>query len=158
MAITLSFLIDALSTAGYVIYTGASFSADSISNIECSSQESKKLKSDCTEIVEDLQQIDMKLLITGRCHHLIQTITKCLEWAYKYDKKCRLKKFLFSNTYKDNFTSCYLELAKYYYSIVFSVFLTHYFPNIQTQLNDSINLRIANKDNTNENNENNENN
>jgi hypothetical protein len=150
MALTLSLLIKALSTAGYAVYTGATFTADSIDNINCISYESIRLKNRCTEIVEDLQQINIKLLITGRGHRLIQTVTNCLTWACKYDKKCKCKKFLFSNSYREKFDSCHLELTNNFYDLAISVFLTHYFPNIQTQLDGSTILRIANKNDQNE--------
>jgi hypothetical protein len=135
-------LVRALTTAGYVIYTGATFTLDSADNMNFTSGESIKLKNRCSEIVEDLQQIDMKLLLTGRGHRLVQTTTNCLKWAYKYDKKCKCKKFLFSNGYKEKFMFCHLELTKDFYDLAISVFLTHYFPNIRTQIEDAVNFRL----------------
>lgn len=135
-------LVRALSSAGYAIYTGATFTLDSVDNMDFTSLESVKLKNRCTEIVEDLQQIDIKLLITGRGHRLVQTVTNCLEWACKYDKKCKCKKFLFSNGYKEKFMTCHTELTNNFYDLAISVFITHYFPNIRTQLEDAVNFKL----------------
>lgn len=144
----LMLLVKALSTAGYVIYTGATFTLDSTDNMNFSSEESIKLKNRCTEIVEDLQQIDIKLLITGRGHRLVQTVTDCLKWAYDYDKKCKCKKFFLSNGYREKFALCHTELTINFYDLAISVFITHYFPNIRTQIEDAANFRLKqSKDN-----------
>lgn len=123
----LSTIISILVAAGKVIYGTGNLAFDGITNLK--SPDSITLSERCSEIVEDLQQMNHDFLITGRCHRLVQKIVDCVKWAKNYDEKSYVKKIIFSNKYKSKFSKCHQEITLYFHDLVLSILLVELFPN-----------------------------
>jgi hypothetical protein len=127
ITITLGTIISILVAAGRGIYGASSLAKDGFDDVK--SGPSKILIERCTEIIEDLQQMDHHLLITGRTQRLIQTIVDCLQWARNYDDKNTMSKIIFSNGNKKKFKKRHAELSINFNDLVLSVLLTGIFPD-----------------------------
>lgn len=138
ITITLGTLVSILVAAGKGGIDIASLTIDGVDGVR--SKYSKTLVARCTEIAEDLQQMDHHLLITGRTHRLVKTIVECIKWSKKYDDKCLLKKIIFNNSYKNKFKQHHNEITTYFSDLVLSVLLTGLFPDMLTASMGKINL------------------
>lgn len=126
-SIGLSTIISILVAAGKIVYGTSNIAFEGLNNLK--SPDSIRLSERCSEIIEDLQQMDHNILITGRSHRLVQTIVDCLQWSKHYDEKSYIKKIIFSNKYKSKFKKCHSEITLYYHDLVLSVLLIEFFPN-----------------------------
>lgn len=139
ITITLGTLVSILVAAGRGGIDVASLTIDGIDGVK--SKYSKTLVDRCSEIAEDLQQMDHHLLITGRTHRLVKTIVDSLKWAQLYEEKCLVKQIIFNSSYKRKFKQFHYDITTYFADLVLSVMLTGLFPDILTNsINKSINL------------------
>lgn len=137
VTITLGTLISLLGAAGHVIYGTIDFTSSGIDGVNEGNSMSKKLIDRCSEMIKDFEQIDKKILITGRGARIIQEVVCSLDWAQKYDRKMKITKLLFNNSYKKKFMMCHIKLTIYYNELVASKFLTKYFPYKNEEINEN---------------------
>lgn len=130
LSISLGTLISLLVSAGKLAYDGGTIAIDGVEHTKTKS--SRCLVQRCSECVEDLQQIDHHILITGRSHRVVQVILDNIKWCSKYDSKCLLKRIVFNGTYRKKFEKCHHELSQYYYDFVLSVLITKLYPDVLT--------------------------
>lgn len=127
ISIGLGTIISLLVAAGKGGIDAASITIDGVDGVK--SAQSKVLVERCTEIIEDLQQMDHHLLITGRTHRLVSTIVDALAWASEYDSKWLIKKIFLNRKYQRVFKKKHQEITKYFHDLVLSVLLTGLFPD-----------------------------
>lgn len=128
LPISLGALISILSVSGRLIYGAAEITSNGIGSIN--SKHSHTLVKRCSEIVEDLQQMDHKILGTGRAQTVVQTVINSLNWAKKYEKKKIIIKIIFSNKYEKKFKDHHEYLTQYFNDLVLSTLLTRTYPDI----------------------------
>lgn len=140
---TLGTLITIITLSGQIIYGATNITSEGINSIRC--KRSLALVERCSEIVEDLQQMDHHILKTGRSHRLVQTVVNSLNWASKYDNKWLLNKFMFGGRYDKKFYKCHEKLSLYFDDLVLSILLTRVFPDIPSPISSVENKVDENK-------------
>jgi len=115
-------------TAGYA-YAGYDYTKSGIGNMDFNSNLSKDLYHRCCDIAEDLQQIEYRIVNTGRAKRLTDSIEDALELCKKYDKKNCIKKFISSSSDKSEFQMKHIIIHFHFSELCMSSFLTSEFSN-----------------------------
>ena len=110
-------------------YKGFDYTKNGIANLEFNRSLSKDLYSRCCDIAEDLQQIEYRIINTGRAQILRTSVEHAIELCKKYDKKNKVKRFFSSTSDKKVFEMQHIILHLHFVELCCSTFLTDEFPN-----------------------------
>lgn len=124
-----SISISKLGKAAVLIYNGYDYTKNGINNLEFNRSLSKDLYSRCCDTAEDLQQIEHRLINTGRAKTLTNSIEASIKLCKKYDKKNKFSRFISSSSDRKKFEMQHLVIHLHFTELCRSTFLTEEFPN-----------------------------
>lgn len=104
-------LVSITAAAGHAIQTSYDLTEQGVEHIRSSA--SGRLIRRCTTIAEMLHTMSNEFIVSSSGRAIVQTLVDCIEWSRKYDKKMKIKRLIFSETYKNRFSICNDTLTYY---------------------------------------------
>lgn len=139
---TIAGLIGISAAAGHVIHAGYNMAEEGIEQVR--SEPAITLLKRCINIAEMIYMMNNSTISSTYMQTIIQTLVTCVNWANKYEKKFILKKFVFSDVYKERFYNYNMILSTLLQDTSFLVTMSYFTGIENNEYNSVLNKIIHN--------------